>query len=228
MGQTRTSYLIIDDTEVDAESPVTESLVTRMRDQWYGALCVSPTTAPTAERLLLPERGKTTETDTTLRLAPDGAGGIDWVSGVPDFIGIMAYRNTATSTFSGSGMLDFPDTVVDSHDFLTDNASGPVTTNNRITIPVGFTGVYRITAKLEASTARGTYIEVNGTAFDGTNGGNTYQYINTEQNGVQFWNTFDLNLAEGDYIEVWARGTASAMQWLAGSVLTVAYQGPAS
>lgn len=78
MAQGRTGYRSIDDTEVDAESPITESLMFALRDQWVGGLCDSSTLAPSSEKVHVPERAKTTETDTRLALGPDGSGGTQW------------------------------------------------------------------------------------------------------------------------------------------------------
>lgn len=76
MAQNRTPYVAIDDTQVDAESPITESLMFGVRDQWWAAIANTPTLAPDTDRVQLPERAKTDETDTSLALAPDGAGGV--------------------------------------------------------------------------------------------------------------------------------------------------------
>lgn len=76
MAQTRTAYAQIDDSEIDAESPITESLMTRLRDQWFASLCDAGSGASTTERVALPERAKTTDVDTTKFLRPDGAGGV--------------------------------------------------------------------------------------------------------------------------------------------------------
>ena len=54
----------IDDSEVDAESPITETLVTRLRDNSYWI------DAGTRE---------TTQTSTTKVLTPNGSGGVAWV-----------------------------------------------------------------------------------------------------------------------------------------------------
>jgi len=66
MATTVGAFSAIDDTEVDAESPITESLVTRLRDNSYW---------------IIEGTSKTTSTDTTKVLKPDGSGGIEWASG---------------------------------------------------------------------------------------------------------------------------------------------------
>ena len=76
MAQTRTAYALVDDSEIDAESPITESLMLRLRDQWFGALADAASAAPTADRVALPERAKTDNVTTTHFLRPDGSGGV--------------------------------------------------------------------------------------------------------------------------------------------------------
>ena len=66
MATTVGNFSAIDDTEVDAESPITETLVTRLRDNSYWI------DAGTR---------RTTETDTSKVLQPDGAGGVVWGGG---------------------------------------------------------------------------------------------------------------------------------------------------
>lgn len=93
MAQTRGAYELIDDSEVDSESPITESLMTRLRDQWYAALCDGSTTASNDERVSVPGRLKTAETDTQKVLQPDGAGGCIWSSAGT---GSILYTDTIT------------------------------------------------------------------------------------------------------------------------------------
>jgi len=64
MATTVGSFSAIDDTEVDAESPITETLVTRLRDNSYWI------DAGTR---------KTTQTSQTKVIVPDGSGGVEWV-----------------------------------------------------------------------------------------------------------------------------------------------------
>lgn len=80
MAQTRGAYVAIDDNRVDAESPITESLMFDMRDQWFAALCTSPTAAPTSDRVRLPERVQTPNLTLNDVLSPDGLGGAVWKS----------------------------------------------------------------------------------------------------------------------------------------------------
>lgn len=78
MAQNRTGYRLIDDTEVDAESPITESLMFALRDQYVGSINDPSTLAPASERLHLPERAKTNENNINKFLAPNGSGGVFW------------------------------------------------------------------------------------------------------------------------------------------------------
>ncbi len=64
MAVTIGNWAEIDDTEIDAESPITESLMVRNRDNSYWI------DAGTR---------KTTQTSTTKVLTPDGSGGVAWV-----------------------------------------------------------------------------------------------------------------------------------------------------
>ena len=64
MATTVGGFSAIDDTEVDAESPITETLITRLRDNSYWI------DAGTR---------RTGETSTTKVLTPDGSGGVAWV-----------------------------------------------------------------------------------------------------------------------------------------------------
>lgn len=71
MAVTIGNFTAINDSEVDAESPITESLVTRLRDNAYWV------NAGTT---------KTTETTATKYLKPDGSGGVSW--GDTDTLGV--------------------------------------------------------------------------------------------------------------------------------------------
>ena len=66
MATTIASFSAIDDTAIDAESPIVESMVKQMRDNSYWI------DAGTR---------KTTQTSQTKVLVPDGTGGIQWVEG---------------------------------------------------------------------------------------------------------------------------------------------------
>lgn len=65
MATTVSAFSAIDDTEVDAESPITESLMTRMRDNSYW---------------IIEGTNKTTETTTGKFLEPDGSNGVRWTT----------------------------------------------------------------------------------------------------------------------------------------------------
>jgi hypothetical protein len=94
MATTVGSFSAIDDTEIDAESPITETLMTRMRDNSYWI------DAGTKQ---------TTQTSTTKVLTPDGSGGVQWVevnniAGVDGTKGVLtlsATYQTITSLTSG-------------------------------------------------------------------------------------------------------------------------------
>jgi len=66
--------------EIDAESPITESLVTRIRDNPEAVHAGDPT-VPDDKRILFPVAMRTDEVDVTARAAPDGMGGVKWVGG---------------------------------------------------------------------------------------------------------------------------------------------------
>ena len=87
MATTIGSFSAIDDTEVDAESPITETLVTRLRDNSYWI------DAGTR---------KTTQTSQTKVLVPDGSGGVAWVE-ANTVAGIDGTKGSGTiSASSGS------------------------------------------------------------------------------------------------------------------------------
>ena len=108
MATTVGNFSAIDDTEVDAESPITETLVTRMRDNSYWI------DAGTR---------RTTETDTSKVLKPDGSGGVQWgagggggakgsgtmsiASGTPTQIAIVTNRVLRLTTFDSAGINPF-------------------------------------------------------------------------------------------------------------------------
>ena len=85
MADTPSNYSSIDDSEVDAESPITESLATRWRDNPRAAM--SDLGSPPADyRLSLPDRAFTTEDDNHCALHADGDGGVTFKR--PDIIGL--------------------------------------------------------------------------------------------------------------------------------------------
>ena len=90
MAVTIGNFTAINDSEVDAESPITESLMTRLRDNAYWV------NAGTT---------KTTETTATKYLKPDGSGGVSWGDtsslGVDGTKGVVAMGIiSATATIS--------------------------------------------------------------------------------------------------------------------------------
>ncbi len=68
------------DSEVDAESPITESLMTRLRDN-PDAVAAGAASVPALKKILFPEATRTTNVDVTARAAPDGTGGVRWIGG---------------------------------------------------------------------------------------------------------------------------------------------------
>jgi len=106
MAVTVGSWTAIDDTEVDVDSPITESLMKRNRDNSYWI------DAGTRQ---------TTQTNTSKLLTPDGAGGVQWVdastvsqingtkgqgtmpttSGSPLVVAIQTGRTLEVSVFNG-------------------------------------------------------------------------------------------------------------------------------
>ena len=81
MATTVGGFSAIDDTEVDAESPITETLITRLRDNSYWI------DAGTR---------RTGETSTTKVLTPDGSGGVAWVE-VAGLAGVNGSSDRSTA-----------------------------------------------------------------------------------------------------------------------------------
>jgi hypothetical protein len=85
MGTTVGNFTAIDDTEVDAESPITESLITRLRDNAYWVNeGTTQTSQGTGDKLL----------------QTDGAGGVEWID--KSTVGIDGTKGSGTLG-SGSG-----------------------------------------------------------------------------------------------------------------------------
>jgi len=85
MATTVGSFSAIDDNEVDADSPVTETLVTRLRDNPYW----------------LDTHMLTTELDTTLCLRPDGSGGtVFGKAGIDGTKGLVSSISTTWATLT--------------------------------------------------------------------------------------------------------------------------------
>jgi len=89
MATTIGAFSAIDDSEVDSESPITESLVTRLRDNSYW---------------IIEGTNKTTETDTAKTLRPDGAGGVVWGGGVDGTKGTVSATFGTTYVTMTSGV----------------------------------------------------------------------------------------------------------------------------
>jgi hypothetical protein len=75
-----TAYDPILNTEVDAESPITQSLMERMRDNPI-AVAEGDPSVPYANLIKVPQALRTDEVSTLARLVPDGAGNVRWVGG---------------------------------------------------------------------------------------------------------------------------------------------------
>jgi hypothetical protein len=72
-------WTTIPNSDVDAESPLTESLATRWRDN-PEAVAEGHASVPYAKKILVPQALRTAETVTTKVARPDGTGGVVWVS----------------------------------------------------------------------------------------------------------------------------------------------------
>lgn len=77
---TSPTYDPILDSEVDAESPLTESLMTRIRDN-PDAVAQGDPTVPYNNKIKIPDALRTDELDTSAQMRPDGAGGVRWSGG---------------------------------------------------------------------------------------------------------------------------------------------------
>lgn len=98
MATTVANFSAIDDTEVDADSPITESLVTRMRDNSYWIIAGTNKTTETTQGVYL----RTADTAGTLEWAAAG------VDGTKGSINTAALTQTWTTiTTSTSGILQF-------------------------------------------------------------------------------------------------------------------------
>lgn len=74
------AYDAILDSQVDSESPLTESLMTQLRDN-PEMVHSGDATVPSLKRILVPNALRTNEVDTSSTLVPDGLGGVRWIGG---------------------------------------------------------------------------------------------------------------------------------------------------
>ena len=100
MADTPSNYSAIDDSEVDAESPITESLATRWRDNPRAAMAGlgSP---PSDYRLSLPDRASTAETNGNAALHANGLGGVVFKN--PDALGLATSETTTGLRLAPNG-----------------------------------------------------------------------------------------------------------------------------
>jgi hypothetical protein len=87
MATTVANFSAIDDTEVDAESPITETLVTRLRDNSYW---IDPATT------------RTTATSNTLVLTPNQTAGTTQWQEAADVFGLDGTKGTISATLTTS------------------------------------------------------------------------------------------------------------------------------
>jgi len=147
MATTIGSFSAIDDSEVDAESPITETLITRLRDNSYWI------DAGTR---------KTTETDTTKVLKPDGSGGVQWsAGGGGGSKGILTVSTSATITTETIGML-----MIEIFGFENDSNSFHTASAGSITIDLSddtFVGAGGYMQATSGPTYTGTTASLSGT-----------------------------------------------------------------
>lgn len=143
----------------------------------------------------------TAETDTSLVLSPDGAGGVAFASlpiGVPVLnVGARVYRTTTQSIPNSTyTAISFDGELFDTHGFH--DGTNPT----RLTIPTGLAGYYLIEALCVfngggGGSARISTVALNGTDFFLQAGSGTTSSTHVPQATVYY-------LDEGDYIELWA------------------------
>jgi len=99
-----TSWNVIPDTDIDAESPLTESLFFRLRDNLI-ATAEGDASVPAGELVTL-DNQRTDETDTTFVLQPDGANGVAWAALGTDSVvqGSIKMASTVHSAQTGTSI----------------------------------------------------------------------------------------------------------------------------
>ena len=159
MATTVGSFSAIDDTEVDAESPITETLVTRLRDNSYWI------DAGTRQ---------TTQTSTTKVLTPDGSGGVQWVeantiAGVDGTKGAGTMGTTSGAAISVSiisnRILNFESTVQQSRIIIDSSDDSFVFLNT-------------------SSTLTGSFVALAASTLYGRKNGANYEFYDTS--GVHY------------------------------------------
>lgn len=112
MGTTVASFSAIDDTEVDAESPITESLVTRLRDNSYWIDPATTRTSATSNTLVLTPNqtaGTTQWQEISTLAGADGTKGtistttmlMTWTTLTTKTDGILDFTYSSSSSVSG-------------------------------------------------------------------------------------------------------------------------------
>lgn len=192
MATTVGSFSAIDDTEVDAESPITETLMTRMRDNSYWI------DAGTRQ---------TTQTSTTKVLTPDGSGGVSWVEidtiggvdGTKGTLSITTSDLTVTSATDGILKIDVQQRRVDSGSSTLANVTTSIVIDLSDDTYASTSGgcdqnSYAIASGVFSGTLSGTYAQIGYSSDDNgamagqlqmrRSGGNVQIKINTISNAA--------------------------------------------
>jgi hypothetical protein len=154
----------------------------------------------------------TAETDTTLVLAPDGAGGVEFRAetggggsvAAPGFIGAKAY-NSATQTVNNTTA----SLTLDSEEFDTDGFHSTSSNTERMTIPAGMGGKYLIAYHLHvppttvANPQSVAWLRKNGsTTLRGSSLGTNIPVSANDLESFDDTATVVTELAAGDYIDI--------------------------
>jgi len=111
MPVVRTAYSDLEDGEIDAESPLIETVMFRLRDNWNSALCSSDGTGPDTSgnnRVRCPERLKTDGPEAANQLlSSDGAGGFN----LSPAVGFINFFNAANAIDGTSQYILSVDTI---------------------------------------------------------------------------------------------------------------------
>lgn len=193
MAQNRTGYRVIDDGEVDAESPITQSLMFALRDQWAGGVSTDRG-SNTNEKLLLPQNATTSNLATGQYLRTNGAGGFELgalpTGGAPAEFTTGAASSISTSKTSLTTITQ------------TDIATTARMTN--VTWQLNFTGVEHSIKAVKPYNSNDFILHgINGTNHaSGTNSCNV--------NGTVFY----LDRLNDNQIEVSAGGISTTVWWV--------------
>lgn len=152
MATTVGAFSAIDDSEVDADSPITETLITRLRDNSY---YIDEGTNLTAE------------TTTGQFLEPNGSGGVRWGTVNSNNVldktkGVGTFTNTAATIAKISDKI-----LVINVFFASANAANiTIDTSNDTYVAAGFTGSYGDTGSGTLSGSFATLLDFSGTTAD--------------------------------------------------------------